>query len=273
MSLWPADIIEWADAETGYLSIPFTWLLPEAQRRVRQRDLFARRWIVGGPAVRLMPDYDLSPAVIGGDLPGVLQRVNRAATRTTVGCMRRCEFCAVRAIEGGFRELPDWPDGYLLCDSNLLAASMAHFERVIERLERRGVADFNQGLDARLLTAEHARAIRRIRKPICRLALDHDSDREAWADAVDRLRTAGIPKRAIRSYVLIGFDGTAEQDLDRCRYVESFGIKALPMWYHRLDALTRNAVTEDQRAMGWSPRKRREVMCWYYYHRTLEARG
>ena len=254
------------------MSIPFTWLLPKAQRRIDQGNLFISQWMVGGPAVALMPSY-LRGCTFGSGVDGVLQRINPFATRTTTGCIRSCVFCGVRTIEGPFRELADWPDLPVLCDNNLLAASDAHFDRVIDRLMAHGWCDFNQGLDARLLTAHHAKRIAEIAKPMCRLALDHDKDRQVWADAVDRLRTAGIAKSRIRSLVLCGFNSGPEADRERCEYVESHGIKASPMWFHQLDALEFNAVTERQRSLGWTNRKRRELMCWYYQHRTLAVRG
>ncbi len=272
---WPKDITEWHDGSTGYLSIPFTWLLPKVRRRILQPEMFTSRLIVGGPAVRLMPEFfaGLPNVVIRRNMFGVLQRVNPDATRTTEGCVRRCKFCGVQRIEGDFRELSDWPDRPVLCDNNLLAASDPHFNRVIDRLIPHGWADFNQGLDARLLTTHHATRIAEIKKPIARLALDNDRDRDIWQDAVERFRTAGIAKSRIRSYVLCGFDGSPEQDRERCRFVESFGLKALPMWFHELDALTFNAVTDKQQVMGWTNRKRRELMTWYYFHRTLAVRG
>ena len=273
MTDWPKAITEWHEGATGYLSIPFTWLLPRARTRVRQGDFFCRQWVVGGPAVRLMPDYLCGDATIGGDMPGVLQRVNPQATRTTLGCIRRCAFCGVRHIEGKFRELDDWPDLPILCDNNLLAASDSHFDRVIDRLVVHGWADFNQGLDARLLTTHHAERIAEIGKPIARLALDHDRDRETWADAVERLRTAGVAKSRIRSYVLCGFEGGPSEDREQCEFVELHGALALPMWFHSLDSLTFNAVTDKQRSLGWTDRKRRELMGWYYQHRAMKQYG
>lgn len=274
---WPKTITEWRDGRIGYMSIPFTWLLETARRRILQhggiqRDLFIDRWIVGGPAVKLLPDYLADVAEVGDEYPGVLQRVNPLATRTTVGCPRGCRFCGVNRISGGFRELADWPDLPVLCDDNLLAASRPHFQRVMERLANWPACDCNQGIDARLLTTWQAEQLATLRKPIIRLALDSDRDRDLWADAVDRLRTAGVAKSRVRSYVLCGFDSGPDEDWDRCRFAESHGVKPLPMWFHRLDAMRQNELTDAQIAMGWSDRKRRELMCWYYWHRTLEAR-
>lgn len=272
---WPKDILTWCDGRFDYMSIPFTWLLPKARQRLEQRDAFATHWVVGGPAVRLMPDYMLGirGVTIGKDMPGVLQRANPLATRTTVGCPRGCGFCGVSRIEPEFRELDDWPDLPVICDNNLLAASEAHVGRVMERLARHGFADFNQGLDSRLLTEEHARMIATISKPVVRLALDGDGQKYHWNQAVDYLLAAGIAKSRIRTYVLCGYFDTPEDAKHRCEVAESRGGKALPMWYHGLDELLWNRVTAEQQANGWTKRKRRELFCWYYQHRTLETRG
>jgi len=273
---WPKDITVWHEGDTGYMSVPFTWLLPKARHAIRQRTFFASRWVVGGPAVQLMPDYLAdTDAEVGGDMPGVLQRVNPYATRTTTGCPNRCQFCGIgrRLIEGDFCELPDWPDGPILCDNNLLAASREHFERVIDRLRPWGWCDFNQGLDARLLTPWHAARIATLRRPMVRLALDSDSEREVWARAVDYLLTAGIAKRNIRTYVLCGFRGSPEENWLRCEFVQSFKIRALPMWFHPLDALEYGAVTEGQQQAGWTKQKQRQLMQWYYKHRGSNLVG
>lgn len=273
--IWPKRPVVWVDGDTGYVSIPFTWNLPKVASELRQGSLFVRRWVVGGPAVKLMPNYllDIPNVTIGDAMPGVLQRVNSLATRTTLGCVRRCQFCGVKRIEPKFVELEEWPDLPIFCDNNVLAASESHFVRVIERVRHWGWCDFNQGLDARLLNDGHAELLATIKKPVVRLALDGDEERESWVTAVERVRKAGIAKNRIRSYVLCGFLGSPEEDRKRCEFVESFGVMALPMWYHPLNALEYNAVTKEQADMGWTKRKQRELMCWYYQHRTLDVRG
>lgn len=272
---WPKQAVTWDWNFTGYMSIPFTWNLPGAAARLRQKTFLVDRWVVGGPAVKLMPEYlaGIPNVIIGGDMPGVLQRVQPMATRTTVGCIRSCKFCGVRLVEPEFAELDDWPDQPVFCDNNVLAASNEHFQRVIEKVRHWGWCDFNQGLDARLMTPWHAELLASVGKPIVRFALDSDSGRGVWREAVETVRNAGIAKNRIRSYVLCGFRGNATADRERCEFVESFGLMALPMWYHPLDALQHNAVSPEQEEMGWTKRKQRELMCWYYRHRTLAVRG
>ena len=129
---WPKDIVCWSegDGKGGVgrrcMSVPFTWLLQKAQRIV---DSFPGVWIAGGPAVMLMPDY-LKRCQIGYQYPGVLQRINPQATRTSEGCPRQCSFCGVRRIYPLFRELETCPDQPIICDDNLTATSGEHFEQV-----------------------------------------------------------------------------------------------------------------------------------------------
>jgi hypothetical protein len=143
---------------------------------------------------------------------------------------------------------------------------------VIDGLVTLGTADFNQGLDARFLKTHHARRLAEIPKMTVRLALDSDGYREAVADAVATLRAAGIAKAKVRVYVLVGV-AAPKADWARCQYVEKLGVMPLPMWYHRLDALEHNAVTSEQAALGWTKQRQRELMCWFYWHRTLGVRG
>lgn len=260
---WPKDLTIWTEQDGRQcMSVPFTWLLPKAQRYINS---FAGPWLVGGPAVRLMPDY-LHGCTIGVDYPGVLQRVHPEAMRTTYGCPRCCPFCGVSRICGAFRTLDDWRPARIVCDDNLLASSPEHIGRVLWRLRGITGVDFNQGLDCRLLKPWHAKAMAYLDKPILRLALDTDNEREAWARAVERLLTAGNPKSRIRTYVLCGFAGDVESDWQRCEYVESFGVKALPMWHHSLDCLHYGEVREDQEHMRWTKERQRQIMRWYYKH-------
>lgn len=270
-TMWPKGPTRWIEDRTLFVSVPFTWNLPDVRAELLQRDF---RWDtarVGGPAVDLLPDYlaGLEHVAVGGEMPGVLQRVNPQATRTTLGCPNKCGFCGIGRglIEpGGFRELDDWPDLPIICDNNLLAATEAHLERVMARLAVHGWADFNQGLDARLMTPEKARLIAGIGQPLCRMALDAPAT-DAVATAIEMLRSAGVAKARIRVYCLIGYDSGPDEAWRRCEWVEAQGIKAYPMWFHGLGGLEWNAVTDEQRDLGWDDPERKAIFGWYYQHR------
>lgn len=268
---WPKRPIDWIVDGVLHISIPFTWNLPEIRRKLRQRNFYWDKVILGGPAVEVLPNFfsDLDFVETGSDCPGILQRINPMATRTTTGCVRKCKFCGVgigKIESGGFRELEDWPDLPVLCDNNLLAASEPHFDKVIDRLKKHGWCDFNQGLDVRLLTSYHAERIAEISKPECRLALDSMSDAEVWEGAVRRLRRADIRASHIHSYCLIGWKDSPDEAWKRCQWVRFKGIHPYPMWYHRLDAMKCNTVTSDQIALGWTNAERKRIMKYFYPH-------
>jgi len=265
--LWPKDLTVWEEERIGYISVPFTWLLPRAQAWIDGHWPKIDRWVVGGPAVELMPDY-LTGATVRSDCPGVLQRVNPLATRTSVGCPRQCAFCAVGQgrIEPEFRELADWPVGRIVMDNNLLATSWSHFARVIDRLKTEPWCDL-QGIDPGLVSDGRARLLAELRRPTLRLGLDREEDVGVWCRAIERLRKAGLPKRAIRTYVLIGYGDNPREAWRRCETVAALGYLASPLWYHPLDAMRRDPISEGQRLAGWDTSQRKGIMQWYYKHR------
>ena len=234
------------------------------------------RAVVGGPAVRLMPGYfsgmDFVMVNIQNSSQSVLQRVNLLATKTTVGCVNACSFCAVPKIEGKFRELEDWPDLPIICDNNLLAASTTHFDRVMDRLEKHDNVDFNQGLDSRLLQPYHAERLARLRNPRIRLALDFSGyhTRSKFERAFLVLRAAGCAKKTISSYALIGFDSDPSEAWERCEWIEKHGINVNPMWFHELDAMECNTITPRQAELGWTDYERRRIMQWFYQHKKAK---
>lgn len=271
-SKWPKKTVTWIKDRTLYVSVPFTWELPAAAQTLMQRSFEWDTAVVGGPAVKLVPGhFNMIPGVIeGDDYPGVLQLINPDATRTTIGCVRDCDFCGVQKLEGKFRELVDWPDRPIICDNNLLAASDQHFEKVIDRLAYHKDVEFSFGLDCRLLTNPRAAMIaslKSIKKRGIRIALDDMSYLREWLTAVDMLRGAGIAKRNIASFALVGFNAGPIEAWYRCEYIESCGVRALPVWFHPLDAFKKNIVTRVQESLGWDDYERRKIMQFFYQHK------
>lgn len=266
---WPKKPIMWIESNTLFVSVPFTWNLPALRQYLQQRSAAWDGCFVGGPAVQLMPEYlsDMEWVTVAStSLPGVLQRVNPMATRTTEGCIRHCPFCGIgtgKIENGGFRELDDWPDLPILCDNNILAASQNHFDRVMDRLEKHVGVDFNQGLDARLLNAYHAHRFSRLKQPAIRLSCDSDKELDPYADALGILLRNGVKKSWVSTYALIGFDDGPGEAWSRCELIQK-DTTCLPMWFHGLDCLEWNQVTPEQLAMGWSNRERILIMRRFY---------
>jgi len=84
----------------------------------------------------------------------------------------------------------------VLWDSNVLASP--YWRDIFSELEEMKVqVDFNQGLDARLLTDEVAVLLRRLNTPVLRLAYDSSAIRQPLKQAIERLTGLGFPGRRI----------------------------------------------------------------------------
>lgn len=265
---WSKRALDWVDEDTGeaFLSVVFTWDLPAAYQRAAWLRAEGYRVRAGGPAVALMPDYLASVAEIGGEDVDALSRHNPDATFTSRGCIRRCAFCAVPRIEGDLRELDDWPVRPIVCDNNLLACSRAHFDRVVDRLKPLKGIDFNQGLDARLLTQYHAGRLAELN---CtpRLAFDAAAYEGQFMRAFERLIRAGFPPERVRVYVLMGFHDAPADALYRLETVRCLGAWPNPMRYQPLDILVKNSYVGEH----WTERELRRYMRYWSRLRFHEA--
>lgn len=243
MVTWRRGLAWWKAGDALYLSVPFTWLLPEAERMAKQHNgpVYA-----GGPAVALMgAPWAQTPSCCPYD---TLAMHNPMATFTTRGCPNRCGFCAVPKIEGDFREIPDWRPAPIVCDNNLLAATKVHFKRVIDALVRFPEVDFNQGLEARRFTSWHAGQIARLKRPMVRFAFDHVKAESKLADAIQTAREGGL--REFHVYVLIGYRDSPEDARYRLEKVREWGIRPNPMRYQPLDAVEKNAYVAPRWTSG-----------------------
>lgn len=232
-------LAEWIEEDTAFLSVVFSWNLPDAYQRavfLRAQGYEVR---AGGPAVSFNPGYLQDVADIGGKADA-LPYHNPRATFTSRGCIRKCKFCIVPVIEGDLTELDNWPVRPIVCDNNLLACSRQHFDRVIDRLKPVSQVDFNQGLDARLLTSYHAERLAELDLRCVRLAWDHTKGEPLFRRGFERLIKAGIRPSKIRVYCLIGYDDTPEDALYRLETIWGLGAFPNPMRYQPLNAIRKN---------------------------------
>jgi hypothetical protein len=186
----------------------------------------------------LLPDYSLVPE----------WHAERAASIlfSSRGCIRSCGFCAVPKLEGKpFKIRPSThikhlvhPDHkrVILWDNNILGES--HWPDAVEELKELGFeADFNQGLDARLVTEEVAAALRDLKVPTIRFAYDFITMRDQVKRAITRLRSAGLNSRRVRHiscYVLYNYKDTPDDLFERVRDLLAWGVAAYPMRYQPL---------------------------------------
>lgn len=240
---WSKLPLVWHNGDILMVSIVFTWQLPIIRRFCEWHYQAGHYIRVGGPAIMLMPSFLSDIAEIGGQYP-VLQRHNPNATFTSRGCVRSCEFCSVPKIEGELVELKEWEIKPIVCDNNILACSQAHFDKVVDSLKPLKGIDFNQGLDARLLTDHHLNRLSELHTPILRFAWDHINSESFVIGAIKRTIEAGFPKSRIKCYVLFGYKDTPNDALYRLETLKSLGIKPNPQRYQPLNTLKKDSFVD-----------------------------
>lgn len=157
--------------------------------------------------------YDFSirlPDEIERTLPDLsLYGCDEAYGFLTRGCIRKCPWCVVPKKEGHIAVVDDIERLYqgkrhvILFDNNILAAPVEFIAEQAEKMRKLKIAvDFNQALDARLVTEEIAKILASMKwKPYMRFACDTDGVYEAVKRAVELVRGYGY-KGEIMVYVL-----------------------------------------------------------------------
>lgn len=238
--MWSKDIVTWE--ENGYLciSIPFTWLLPKG------RDICLnnphKSIAVGGPAVRIIPEYLSTYAEIEPFIPNSLplNKHNPLATRTSFGCPNGCSFCLTNKIEGEFRELNTWNIAPIIIDNNFLACSNSHIEQVCDSIKELKNIDF-QGIDPLRVTAYNAKILASVKPSYLRIGYDSDNEKEIVWHAVDVLRANGNSKKSIFIYCLINYGETIEQANNRLLECKNKGYTCFAMRYQPPDTLKKDS--------------------------------
>ena len=107
----------------------------------------------------MQPDYSIFPNLPKNTAYGFLTR----------GCPNKCKWCVVPQKEGRIKpymdveEVANGRNNLVLMDNNILAAGDYAIEQ-LEKIIRHGYKiDFNQALDARLVTDENAKLLAQIR--------------------------------------------------------------------------------------------------------------
>jgi hypothetical protein len=159
-------------------------------------------------------------------------------------------------------ELDDWPIRPIICDNNLLATSSRHFNSVVDKLLEANLTgiDFNQGLDARILTDYQAKCLAELPKDtIIRLAWDNIKTEKLYLSAFEKLLYAGFSPKQIRTYVLIGYKDTPEDAHYRLEKVRELGALPNPMRYQPLDSKQRNSYVGN----NWSEKQLKDFTRYY----------
>lgn len=146
----------------------------------------------------MFPDYAMYP------------QVDYAIGFLTRGCPNKCSWCVVPQKEGAIKPYRTWQEvkrkdsnKIVFMDNNVLASQ--HGLSQIEELGKQKISiDFNQGLDARLITPEIGKLLGKCKwNPYIRLACDTVSQMPFVAQAHENLIRGGVPKSKFFCYVLV----------------------------------------------------------------------
>ena len=190
----------------------------------------------------LQPDYSLFPTW------------RQSIVFSHRGCVNHCPYCAVPIMEPssgpiqvksirhliatGHRKIILW-------DNNVLGAT--NWRGLIAELKEIGLpVDFNQGLDARLITEEIAQEFNGLRIDPIRMAYDVPSERCALERAIPALERAGFSLRDMIVYVLYNFHDSPSEFLNRLCDLMEWGVVAYPMRFEPLNSLKKNQYVSDK---------------------------
>lgn len=181
----------------------------------------------------IMPDYSLY---------GITDTAYGFLTR---GCPRGCQFCIVGKKEGmcshkvaDLNEFWSGQKNIVLNDPNILACR--EWKGLLSQLsDSRSFVDFNQGLDARLLTEEKCLALDNIRIKEIHFAWDRYEDKEKILPKLKMFAEICKKKPNMHNaivYVLVNHTSTLEQDLERIYTLRDIGYWAYVMIYDKKHA-------------------------------------
>ncbi len=210
---------------------------------------------------------------------------------TTRGCVRNCDFCAVKTLEPEYVPYVDInklikevasmygeKQNLLLMDNNVLASK--YFDKIMDDIKsagfikgatfgktrRKRIVDFNQGLDGRLLTEEKMKRLAEIPLEPMRIAFDHIKYKDTYVKAVRLAHKYG--QKDMSNYILYNHNTDTPEDFyERLRinidlngefekeHSQGKGARTIiysfPMRYIPLDAKKRDVETGDA---NWNKR-------------------
>lgn len=178
----------------------------------------------------IYPDYSIYPQYTESNAFGKL----------TLGCPRQCGFCHT-GIKDGIRshkvaDLKEFWNGQkniVLLDQNILA-SREWKELLQQLIDSKAYIDFNGGLDIRMMTEEKAIMLNQLKVKEWHFAWDQYFDKKIIVPKFEmfaKYNKLHISKTI--SYVLVNYDTTIEQDLERIYTLRKLGYWAYVMIYDK----------------------------------------
>lgn len=249
------DQVEWYDPLTAWLNPPdrvymskvFTFT-PDYPHPVCAGEIIkggtGHEYPSGGKPLpeeieHIYPDYSLYPELCRDTAYGFLTR----------GCPRGCDFCIVKEKEGQkshkVADLSEFWNGQkniVLLDPNMFACK--DWKNLSQQLiDSKAWIDFSQGCDIRIMTEEKEKYIKRMKIKQIHFAWDRYQDKDMIVPKFREFKDiTGWEKRKLSVYVLVNFNTTHEQDLERIYTLRELGYWPYVMVYKR-DKLPKGHIT------------------------------
>lgn len=192
----------------------------------------------------IYPDYSLYPELTKDTAYGFLTR----------GCPRGCNFCHTGTKDGleshKVADLSEFWNGQkniVLLDQNILACKEST-ELLQQLIDSKSYIDFNGGLDIRLMTEEKADLIKQIKVKMLHFAWDRYEDKDIVIPKFKEFKEiTQWDKRKLSVYVLVNFNTTIEQDLERIYTLKNLGYWPYVMVYDKEHTKSTDTVRKIQR--------------------------
>ena len=167
---------------------------------------------------------------------------------------RGCNFCIVKDKEGqksvkvaNLSEFWNGQKNIVLLDPNMFACK-AWKELSIQLIESKAWVDFSQGCDIRIMDAEKTEHLKQIKVKQVHFAWDRYEDREVILPKFKEVKEIlGWDKRKLPVYVLVNFNTTIEQDLERIYTLRDLGYWPYVMIYNKQNTKPSDPVRRLQR--------------------------
>lgn len=165
---------------------------------------------------------------------------NTAYGFLTRGCPRDCEFCHVGCKEGRKSYKVSDLDAFwrgqkniVLLDPNITACK--DWKELFKQLiDSRAWINFSQGLDIRMMTEEKAEMIGKMKVNNIHFAWDRCKDKEVVLTKFKMFKEiTKLRYQNLTVYMLINFDTTTDEDLERVYILRDLGFNPFVMIYNK----------------------------------------
>ena len=185
----------------------------------------------------IYPDYSIYPEFTKDTAYGFMSR----------GCQNGCEFCHVGAKEGRksykVADLSEFWKGQkniVLLDPNPTDC-LEWRDNLQQLIDSGSTVDFCQGVNIRTMTLEKAEMIKKIKVKSIHFAWDRYEDKNLVVPKLEMFKKmTGWGRSKISVYILVNFNTTKEQDMERAQFCRSIGVQPYPMIYNKGEFFYRN---------------------------------